>query len=319
MRLSLTATDPAITGALDAARHELADTLAAEPPAPDATTIRSALAALALGDDFAAIQTIRLCAAHQTPTGTVPAPPPDSGDLTHLYLLLLARFLAWTGEIHTLREYWPRALPALEHHPSDPNHPDASSWTEALAELAIAAESIGDQATATRLQTTYPAPPEHAPAVHPAASEELPEPQEGAADVVDYLIRDLLGIYPDAPRNRLVLRPRLPESWEEMDLTGLRFGDAEITLRYRRNGDRFHFTIDQESGAVPVRVIFEPVIPARHLVEATVDGQAADLDPVLANGRLRVPIQLVLDDTREIVLRGGGERERRGRVRLPVR
>lgn len=326
MRLSLTASDPAVAAALDAARHELAGTLAAEPPAPAAATIRAALAALALGDYDAASDVIRLCAASQTPAGTVLATPPTSApptapdDPTRLYLLLLARYLAWTGEIHLVRDEWPRALRALEHRPREPDHPDAGGWAATLAELAIAAESIGDQATFARLQATYPAAPEHAPPARPAPPSELAGPREDAADVVAYYIDDLLGIHPDAPRNRLVLRPWLPESWDALDLGGLRFADAEITLRYRRDGDRHRFIIDQESGAVPVRVIFEPAIPARYLDQAIVDGQEAELDPVPADGRLLVPIQLVLDTTREIVLRGGEEGVRRGgKIRLPVR
>ena len=314
LRLTLAATDPTVAAALDTARHELAATLAATPPTPTTTTLRAALAALALGDDLAATQLLRLCAAHQTPAGTIPGPS-AADDPTRLYLLLLARYLAWTGDFGTLREHWPHALSALAHYRSAPPHTGAADWAATLAELAIAAESIGDQATAALLQ----AESANAPAAHPRAPSEPGEPRKDAADIVVYYIDEILGVHPDAPRNRLVLRPWLPESWDHLELAGLRFGDAEVTLRYRRSGDRHHFTIEQESGAVPARLIFEPAIPANRLVEAIVDGQHAELDPIAEDGRLRVPIQVVLDTARELVFVGGSNLERGGRVRLPVR
>lgn len=324
MRLSLAATDPTAGAMLDAARHALATTLATAPDSLSATTIHTALAALALGNDQAAAQAIHLCAARQATNGSIPgihpgdAAPAGTPDLTHLYLLLLARYLAWTGGIHTLRGQWSGALLALEHRPGDPRHPAASGWTTALAELALAAESIGDKTTAARIRAELPEPTELADAAHPGPPRVRPDPRSAAAEPVDYYLYGILGIEPDAPQNRLVLRPRLPDDWDRLQLTGLRFGDAEITLRYQRLGSRHHFTIDQESGAVPVRVIFEPEIPERRLVRAVVDGQDATLDPRPADGRLRVPIQIVLDTTRKVELEGG-EGKTRGRVLLPVR
>lgn len=319
MRLRLAATDPAFGAALDAARRELAETLALEPRPLNAAAIAAARSALALGDDRAARETIRLLAAHQDDDGAIISSAPESDsiqeDLTHDYLLLLARFLAWTGELHTLREVWPSALRALDLVPRDPSRPDAASWAAVLSELAVAAESIGDEAAAREIRSGSPLPPAGIPA---PAQDAPPAPDGGAAELVDYIIEGILGIEADAPRDRLVLRPRLPESWNALELSGLRIGDAEITLSYRREGDRHSFTLDQESGAVPVRVIFEPAIPGGELLRAVVDGEEAELDAIPTAGRLRVPIQIVLDTTRvvELIM---GEGRKRGGIVLPMR
>src|SRR5690606_41653971 len=60
--------------------------------------------------------------------------------------------------------------------------------------------------------------------------------------------------------------------------------------------------LDQEEGAVPVRVIFEPALPGRRLLAASVDSQPAELDARPFLGRVRVPLQVVLDHVRSIDL-----------------
>jgi hypothetical protein len=343
MRLTLTASKPEVEATLGLARPQLAVRLAMLPGSPAGfraetvaglpieAPVQEALAALALGDFEAAGQVIRLLGMRQDPAGRIPArqpttaPPasgPDAADLalqeddTPHYLLLLARYLAWTGEIYTLRENWPRILRAVAYCPDAPGHADAAAWGVAMRELALAAESIGEPAAAAdfaaKARSLERAP---APGLPPARG---PEPGAAAAELVDYYLREVLGAEPDAARNRLVLRPRIPEGWDHLDLQHLCFGDAEITLRYRRSGPHHHFTFNQESGAVPVRIIFEPLLPARYLVAARVDAQEATLDPRPLAGRLLVPVQIVLDDDRTIDLECG-EPAGRARISLPVR
>jgi hypothetical protein len=287
---------------------------------------RSALAALALGDFSGAGEVIRQLgasrdAAPQTPGDQpVPGAGTDAGEWVDddaLYLLLLARHLAWTGAIHSLRDEWPRALRAFERRPVSPGKPSAALWSSAIQELALAAESIGEpeMAATFRAEAGGTMMPLNAPGAD--AAREF-DPAVVPEAIVDYYLRELLGVEPDATRNRLVLRPALPEGWDHLDLTQLRFGDAEITLRYRRHGARHHFTLDQESGAVPVRVIFEPLLPARSLAAARVDGEEAVLEPRPRGGRLLVPIQIVLDDQRVIELETAGSAGQGG-ISLPVR
>lgn len=319
MGFTLTATDTTAGPALNSARHHLARALAAGPvapgmPAPGKVELESlaesALAALALGDYEVAAEVGRLLGQQQV---TRP-------ELTPSYLLLLARHLAWTGAIHFLRDEWPRVISALDRRPRAADHPAAARWRGILEELTLAAESIGEKAAAEDLRAESKAMAGSA-GPHtsgPAATEPRLAPDAGAAAVVDYYLRGILGVEPDAPQNRLVMRPRLPEEWTEMTVERLRFSDAEVGLRYRRQGNWHRFTFEQESGPVPVRVIFEPLLPAPSLAAAVVDGQTALLYPRPLGGRLRVPVQIVLDDTRVVELEAGEEEERR-RTILPVR
>lgn len=79
-------------------------------------------------------------------------------------LLLAARLLAWTGDISRARADWPRVLATIGrllpdalgsatellagHRTAD----DIAVWVAALQELGLVAESIGDEAEATRLR-----------------------------------------------------------------------------------------------------------------------------------------------------------------------
>jgi hypothetical protein len=49
----------------------------------------------------------------------------------------------------------------------------------------------------------------------------------------------ILGLCPDAVGRRLsVVRPRLPDWLEVVQVNGLKVGDAEVDLRYRRRGHK---------------------------------------------------------------------------------
>jgi hypothetical protein len=47
----------------------------------------------------------------------------------------------------------------------------------------------------------------------------------------------MLGLYPYAPLNLLLLDPHLPAWLPEITLRGLRVGDATISIRFYRKGD----------------------------------------------------------------------------------
>jgi glycogen debranching enzyme len=128
-----------------------------------------------------------------------------------------------------------------------------------------------------------------------------PDQAWSTAMAISPLVGGLLGAEPDAPRNRLTLRPAFPDDWTRFEALNLRMGDALIDLRFRREGSRHIFRLSQEAGAVPVRLVFEPVVTGRAVV-AHVDGEPAQLVPKPAGGRLLVPVQLILDDERVLEL-----------------
>jgi hypothetical protein len=127
-------------------------------------------------------------------------------------------------------------------------------------------------------------------------------PPDTAAALIIGLVHGLLGAEPDAPRNRLRLRPQIPASWNHMTLANLAMADARIGIRYHREEPRHTFHLQQTNGAVPVRLIFEPALPATTLRAASVNGVPAQLDARPFGERLLVPIQLVLDSERTLAL-----------------
>lgn len=121
-----------------------------------------------------------------------------------------------------------------------------------------------------------------------------------AAHVIDDLARNTLGIQPDAEKGRIVIAPWLPDDWETTTVENIAVDDARITMRYEPNQDAVKFSFRQESGAYPIRLIFEPAIPQR-IAHVFVDGTLASLIARTEGGRTRFPIQIMLDADREVV------------------
>ena len=71
------------------------------------------------------------------------------------------------------------------------------------------------------------------PALYPQAN----SPQAWSASAVFTLLQSLLGLYPYAPLNLLLLDPHLPEWLPEITLTRLRVGQATVSIRFYRDGD----------------------------------------------------------------------------------
>ena len=124
-----------------------------------------------------------------------------------------------------------------------------------------------------------------------------PDDAASAAGVVCGIAYGMLGIEPDMPRSRLLLRPQLPESWELLALKGLRFGDTVVTLDFRRSDEVDRFEIEQVEGSTPLRLILEAAVPGV-ITGIRVDGRPADLAPRPWGERTLVPVQLVLDSRR---------------------
>lgn len=123
-----------------------------------------------------------------------------------------------------------------------------------------------------------------------------------ATAVVLPLVHGLLGAFPDATLQRLRLRPRIPEQWDRLEVRGLRLADAEVGLRYEREGSLHRFRVRQEAGAVPLLLVFEPSLPGTLPGGARVDGRQADLEHESVGRRTSFGLQLVLDHERTVEL-----------------
>jgi glycogen debranching enzyme len=145
----------------------------------------TALASLAVGQQEAAREVIEFLGRHQDITGkilhectTSGVAHYDAADSTPLYLLLAARYLAWTGDAETLEREWPHLTRAYEFCLSTDSDGDglientavghgwvefgrlgghhvslylAGIWVAALAELEVAARALGDDKLADEL------------------------------------------------------------------------------------------------------------------------------------------------------------------------
>ena len=226
---------------------------------------------------------------------------------------LLSSYFAASGDDAFARAHWPSVSESATL-----SHQNAS----ALRGLAHMAEAMGEQHAAadmlSRARTASQAPPLwpefEAGSTRAALSrwcdlarecyrgEKGAWPQQNgvsAGDVVVGFVNGMFGFAPDAARNRLRLRPQIPEEWSRVVIRNLRIGEATVDLSYQRNETGCQFDASQSSGAYPVRLIFEPalVVP---VLSVTVDLRSAALDMRPFGERIVAPVQIVLDDRRSL-------------------
>jgi hypothetical protein len=299
--------------ALGAALEEAVGLLCTAEPDLDEAGLPMLLAILATGR-FDLVRPLL------TAEGTAAAP---------LQALVLGRYLAWTGDLHLAASLWPRIHGSIGGWPMPPAG-DAALIARAGALQAVErmAADLGDPRTAARV---------HVPAREAAAALRLRLGRGDAADgdlivlaaaaglgdaadtppfgpaaagappaaVVLHTVHALLGADPDAARHRLRLRPVVPAAGR-LRIRDIGFGDATLSLAVAAASGAVTIEIEQDAGALPATVLLEPLV-AGNLTGARVDGEPAALAPRPWRGRLLVPVQLVLDARRTLVLEIAGD------------
>jgi glycogen debranching enzyme len=86
------------------------------------------------------------------------------------------------------------------------------------------------------------------PALYPKAN----WPQAWSASSVFTLMQAMLGIYPFAPMNVLLVDPHLPDWLPEISLDGLRVGKATVSLRFYRRGEATHYEVLDKRGKLHI-------------------------------------------------------------------
>ena len=80
-------------------------------------------------------------------------------------------------------------------------------------------------------------------------------PQAWAAGATPHLLTTSLGLVAEALEGRLrVVRPRLPPFLEQVEVRGLRVGDATVSLAFERSGGRTTATVQDLEGDLDVRI-----------------------------------------------------------------
>jgi len=119
---------------------------------------------------------------------------------------------------------------------------------------------------------------------------------EEAAVAINTLAQQLLGFQPDVERERVSISPIVPDDWTFLRTRDIKTDDSAIALEYDRSPLRILWSITQETGASPLRLIFAPTLPKLPR-QITIDGKPAELD---AKGTM-MQMQIVLDATRVVV------------------
>jgi glycogen debranching enzyme len=91
---------------------------------------------------------------------------------------------------------------------------------------------------------------------HPGIYPESCEPQGWSASAVVMVVQSLLAMVAVAPAGLLVVDPHLPEWLPELRLEGIRVGDSELDIEFRRSKRRTTYRVLRRSGHV--RVLRQP-------------------------------------------------------------
>jgi hypothetical protein len=276
--------------AVQALRERIAAVLSAAET-PIRASVSTALDALAVGD-FAASRQVLI------QVGNARFAQQDDW----LYLLLVARYFAATGDIGRTRAEWPRVKVLLAELPVN---------ASLLRELADTAASIGERNDQSQLLEAARRDVTNDPSIDPFMRLMRPVWNDASGsksgfenrdDGIRSMIHGLIGFTPDASRNRVQLRPAIPSDWSSLEIDNLRCGDGTLGLHYRRDGDKHRYCLLPGSGAVPLRVVFEPQVQANRVSAVLLDSQPATLD-LRRNGDGWVcPVQIDLDAERTIVV-----------------
>lgn len=77
-------------------------------------------------------------------------------------------------------------------------------------------------------------------------------PQAWAAASIFHLLRAILGLRADVPHGQLYVDPHLPYWLPDMRLQGIKAGDAEVDLRFWRDGGESHWEVLKQHGSLSI-------------------------------------------------------------------
>ncbi|WP_165779877.1 amylo-alpha-1,6-glucosidase [Mesorhizobium sanjuanii] len=163
-----------------------------------------------------------------------------------------------------------RTLSTVERRYNPVGYHLGTVWPHDNALLAAGCRAYGEDAAALRIFTAIAEAASHfrhqrlpeamagfrredfqAPVHYPVAC----HPQAWAAGTVPFLAITLLGLEPDAFGGKLrIVRPRLPDFVNHIELHGLRVGGGSVDLKFRRTAEGAEVNILQTSGQLLVEV-----------------------------------------------------------------
>jgi glycogen debranching enzyme len=124
-----------------------------------------------------------------------------------------------------------------------------------IKELHIIARAIFEASTLfdyNRLPECFSGHPRDSEHPFPALYPKTNWPQAWSASSVFAILQAILGLYPFAPTNVLLLDPHLPEWLPEIFVRNLHVGKAVVGLRFYRKGKNTHFDVLEKRGSLHV-------------------------------------------------------------------
>jgi hypothetical protein len=244
----------------------------------------------------------------------------DADAEPRLRAAVLGRYLAWTGDIRTASALWPPVRESLDAIAAvrRPSSAELILTAGALAAAERAATDLGDPQSAGRARTAARGLDPDIAAAWPGLAGNhrilasalglTPPAEQGCSDVAPplepgtlilHFAHCVLGLEPDASRHRLRLRPPA----RPLSVRDIPFGDGTVWLDVDAEPDgTISFRLEQDSGAIPITVLLEPVF-ADQPAGAEVDGAPAALVPRQTAAGVLLPVQLVLDAPRVLTVR----------------
>ncbi|HET7036950.1 MAG TPA: glycogen debranching N-terminal domain-containing protein [Thermomicrobiaceae bacterium] len=125
-----------------------------------------------------------------------------------------------------------------------------------LHRLAEGLFAAADLFNANQLPEVLGGVPRDAAHPHPGIYPESNQPQGWSGSSVVLTIQALLGLRPAAPLGLLLVDPALPAWLPELELRGIRVGNARLNLRAWRDGERTRYRVYRQAGRV--RVLRQP-------------------------------------------------------------
>ena len=223
------------------------------------------LYALGLGPNKRQIRSIGSNDAHLLASGIV---PPKRGRRIAARLLEADLFSGWG--IRTLASTHPAYNPFSYHRGSVWPVEQATAalgfarygcWAE-LGRLAEGVFASTELFVGNRLPEVLSGLPRDADHPHPGIYPDSCEPQGWSASAIVLLVQSLLGLLPVAPLRLLLVDPHLPAWLPDLEIHGVKVGDAQVDLAFRRRDDgRTTYRVTDRRGSV--RVIRQPPPQAR--------------------------------------------------------
>jgi glycogen debranching enzyme len=114
-------------------------------------------------------------------------------------------------------------------------------------------------------------------------------------NVLHPVYEGLIGFFPDAPRGRIRLEPRIPAEWNTFRADNLCAGASRIRLEVERAPGRTSYRLILQKGP-PIAIAFAPELPNGSLIQdVQVDGTSIERRGRGRTGLLEKPISIHLD------------------------